>query len=224
MLVRQGALAFELWTGKEAPLDVMREATLAVLNRSEDGKPIKKTGKPPTGKTSVALIGFMGAGKSSIGRALAKKLGKPFVDVDKCIEKKAGKSIAHIFADSGEPAFRELERVITAEVARQAGQVIACGGGVVLNRSNTEALKKNAVLIYLKASEEAIRKRVSPARGKRPLLANGASTESIEILMSARRPLYERAADITLDTSKLGIEAAACEIIERLGEYEGFRF
>ena len=224
MLVRQGGLALELWTGKEAPLDVMREALLAVLNRSENGKPIKKTGKSPQGKTSVALIGFMGSGKSSIGRALAKKLGKPFVDVDRCIEKKAGKSIARIFADSGEPAFRELERVITAEVARQAGQVIACGGGVVLNKSNTDVLRKNAVLVYLKASEEAVRKRVSPARGKRPLLANTNGAKPIEVLMAERRPLYEQAADITLDTSKLGIEAAACEIIERLGEYEGFRF
>jgi shikimate kinase len=224
MLVRQGALAFELWTGKEAPLDVMRQAALAVLNRSEDGKPIKKTGKLSPGKTSVALIGFMGAGKSSIGRALAKKLGKPFVDVDKCIEKKTGKSIARIFADSGEPAFRELERVITAGVARQAGQVIACCGGVVLNKSNTDVLRKNAVLVYLKASEEAVRKRVSPARGKRPLLANTKGAKPIEVLMAERRPLYEQAADITLDTSKLGIEASACEIIARLGEYEGFRF
>jgi len=224
MLVRQGALSFELWTGQTAPLDVMRKAALAALNPAEDYTRPKKTVEKANGKTSVALIGFMGAGKSSIGRALAKKLGKPFVDIDKCIEKKAGKSIARIFADSGEPAFRELERVITAEVARQAEQVIACGGGVVLNRSNTDVLRKNAVLVYLKASEEAVRKRVSPTRGKRPLLANTKGAKPIEVLMAARCPLYEQAADITLDTSKLGIEAAACAIIARLGEYEGFRF
>jgi len=224
MLVRQGALAFELWTGKEAPLDVMRRAALSALNQSEDTKPVKKREKPALEKTSVALIGFMGAGKSSVGRALAKKLEKPFVDVDQLIEKKAGKSIAHIFKEAGEPAFREMERVITAEVARQAGQVIACGGGVVLNRSNTDALKKTAVLVYLKASEEAIRKRVSPTRSKRPLLANTKGAKPIEVLMAERRPLYEQTADVTLDTSKLGIDAAASAIIARLGEYEGFRF
>ena len=94
----------------------------------------------------------------------------------------------------------------------------------MLNRSNTDALKKTAVLVYLKASEEAIRKRVSSSKGKRPLLAGKNGLETIEEMMAARRPLYEEAADITLDTSKLGIEAAADKIIEILGEYEGFRF
>jgi shikimate dehydrogenase len=223
MLVRQGALAFELWTGEQAPLEVMRQSALLALDQSEDTKLIKKTETQTPGKTNVALIGFMGAGKSSVGRALAQKLGKPFVDVDNLIEKKAGKSIARIFAEEGEPAFREMERAVTAEVARKAGQVIACGGGVVLSKSNTDALRKSAVLVYLKASEGAIRKRVSSGRGKRPLLANKDGVKSVEVLMAARSPLYEQAADITLDTSRLGIEATACMIIERLGEYEGFR-
>lgn len=224
MLVRQGALSFKLWTGKEAPLDVMREAALTALNRDKNGKHTRKTKEPSVAKTNVALIGFMGAGKSSIGRALARKLGKNFVDVDKLIEKRAGKSIAHIFKEDGEPAFRELERCATAEAARQTGQVIACGGGVVLNRSNTEALKKNAVLIYLKASEEAVHRRVSASKGKRPLLAGKNGLKTIEEMMTVRRPLYEGSADIMLDTSKLGIEAAVDEIIKKLGEYEGFRF
>ena len=224
MLVRQGGLSFELWTGQEAPLAVMRQAAVSALNHGENDTHPKKTAAKTNVKTNVALIGFMGAGKSSVGRVLAKKLGKNFVDVDKLIEKKAGKSIARIFAEDGEPAFRELERDVTVEVARQAGQVIACGGGVVLNKSNTDALKNTAVVVYLKASEGVIRKRVSSGRNKRPLLANRACADSIEIMMAKRRPLYEQAADITLDTSRLGIEAAAIKIIERLGEYEGFRF
>lgn len=222
MLVRQGALAFELWTGEQAPLDIMRRAALSALSRNEDTKLLKKSGKTIPAKTSVALIGFMGAGKSSVGRALAKKLGKTFVDVDKRIEKKAGKSVVLIFAEDGETSFRKMEKAATAEVARKAGQVIACGGGVVLNKSNIDALKTNAVLIYLKASEAVIHKRVSSGRNKRPLLAGQKGLDTVTDMMAARRPLYEQAADITLDTSRLSIEAAANEIIERLGEYEGF--
>jgi len=203
---------------------VMRQAALDALNPVEDEKHTKKAREPAEAKTSVALIGFMGAGKSSVGWALAKKLEKTFVDVDKRIEKKAGKAVVRIFAEDGEPAFREMEKAVTAEVARKAGQVIACGGGVVLNKSNTDALKKNAVLIYLMASEGAIRKRISSSRGKRPLLAGEKGDEAIEGILAERRPLYEQAADITLDTSRLGIEAAASEIVKRLGEYEPFRF
>jgi shikimate kinase len=87
-----------------------------------------------------------------------------------------------------------------------------------------DSLRINAVLIYLTASDEAIRKRVSSGAGKRPLIASAMHAGAVDILMAARRPLYEEAADITLDTTKLGIEAATGKIIERLGEYEGFCF
>ncbi len=223
MLVRQGALAFELWTGKDAPLDVMRQAALSSLNPVNNNKLGKAKKQAKDIKTSIALIGFMGAGKSSTGRALARKTGKTFVDIDQRIEKRAGKSIARIFTEEGEPAFREMEREVTAEAARKGGQVIACGGGVVLNKTNITALKKNAVMIYLDVSVEAVGKRVASRRVKRPLLANRNSSETIHRLMQSRRPLYEQAADITLDASDLSIEAAADKIIERLGEYEGFR-
>jgi shikimate dehydrogenase len=223
MLVRQGALAFELWTGKDAPLDVMRQAALSSLNPVNNNKLGKAKKQAKDIKTSIALIGFMGAGKSSTGRALARKTGKTFVDIDQRIEKRAGKSIARIFTEEGEPAFREMEREVTAEAARKGGQVIACGGGVVLNKTNITALKKNAVMIYLDVSVEAVGKRVASSRVKRPLLANSNSSETIDRLMQSRRPLYEQAADITLDASDLSIEAAADKIIERLGEYEGFR-
>jgi shikimate dehydrogenase len=218
MLVRQGALALELWTGQPAPVDVMRGAALAALGAGNTPKP--KAG----GKTSVALIGFMGAGKSSVGRVLSKKLNKTFVDIDRRIIKKAGKSIERIFSENGEPAFRDIERETTAEAARRGEQVIACGGGVVLSGANITALRKKAVVIYLDASREPIVSRVTNSKVERPLLANGNPGETIEKLMRIRKPLYEQAADIILDTSELDVEATADRIIERLDKYEGFRF
>jgi shikimate kinase len=221
MLVRQAALAQELWTGEKAPIDVMRRAALSALVTTSPEKTNQAAAAPIQCKTNVALIGFMGAGKSSVGKAVARKMGRPFIDLDTLVEKRAGKSISRIFKEDGEPAFRKLEKAATAEVARKAGQVIACGGGVLLDPSNAAGLKNNAVLIYLKASNEAIRKRVSTGAA-RPLLINSDAGD-ITSLLAARLPLYEKSADITLDTSRLGIERTADKIIERLGEYEGFR-
>ena len=222
MLVRQGALAFELWTGQQAPLDIMRQAALAALN-PESIAPLKSRATKTTAKTSVALIGFMGAGKSSVGRVLAKKTGKTFVDIDRRIEKKAGKTVARIFQEEGEPAFRAMEKAATETACGESGRVIACGGGVVLDRANVDNLKKKAVVVYLKTDGAVIKKRVASGKGKRPLLAEK-GTGAVEALMAVRRPLYEKAADITLDTSRLGIEDAADRIIQILGEYEGFCF
>jgi shikimate dehydrogenase len=221
MLVRQAALALELWSGEKAPLGVMREAALSELNQRKPEPDLKTSGKSTRLKTNIALIGFMGSGKSSVGKALAAKTGKRFIDVDTVVEKRVGKSVSLIFREDGEPAFRNLEKTAVAEAAGKKGVVIACGGGALLDRTNTACLKKNSVLVYLKASNTAIRKRVFFGPGERPLLASDNS--DISALMSARLPGYEEAADITVDTTKLGIKLAAEKIIERLGEYEGFR-
>jgi shikimate dehydrogenase len=223
MLVRQGALSFELWTGKQPPLDVMRNAALTALE-SKRKRTVRGAAAKTNPKTSIALIGFMGAGKSLIGKALAKKLEKTFLDTDALIEKKAGKTIARIFEENGEPAFRQIEREVIDGISNAGGQVIACGGGVVLNLSNVQALKNNAVVIYLRASPSAIHKRVSTGRNKRPLLAGKDGMQKIEALLGARLPLYESAADMLIDTSRTGIESCAEEIIERLREYEDYRF
>jgi shikimate kinase len=166
----------------------------------------------------------MGSGKSSVGLALAKKLKRNLVDIDKLIETKAGKSISRIFKEDGEPAFRETEFGVISEVSRVGDQVIACGGGAILNPNNIKNLKQNAVVIYLQASENTIKKRVSGTRGTRPLLAGTSGLDRIERLMTSRQPLYEAAADIKVDTSKLGIDAAAEEIVNSLREYESFSF
>lgn len=223
MLVRQGALAFELWMGQAAPLDVMRQAALTALG--EDAHKKSEPGESRRVKTSVALIGFMGSGKSSVGRMLAKKLGKPFVDTDARIEKKTGKSIERIFKEEGETAFRQTEKDIATAISGKVGQVISCGGGMVLDPANVSHLKKHAVLVYLKAAPADIKLRVARSKGKsrRPLLS-GTNAAAVDGLLVVRDPIYESSADITLETSGLSVEATAEEIIKRLGEYESFHF
>ncbi len=107
-------------------------------------------------KTNIALIGFMGTGKTAVGRVLAKKLGRKFIEMDGLIEQKAGKSIPEIFQQDGEIAFRELEIEVTKEVAGQQNAVIACGGGVVLNQINIDRLREGGSAVYHTDSPWAI--------------------------------------------------------------------
>jgi len=175
-------------------------------------------------KTNIALIGFMGAGKTAVGKALAKKLNRKFAELDLLIEQKAGKSIPEIFQQDGEIAFRELEIEVTKEIAREKYLVIACGGGIVLNKINIDRLKKESIIVYLTASPSVILKRVSGGRGERPLLKGDNPSSTIEGLLRFRRPFYERAADIKINTSKLDIDSVSEQVISRLNEDECFNF
>jgi shikimate kinase len=167
-------------------------------------------------KTNIALIGFMGAGKTAVGRLLAERLGKGLVELDSLIEQKAGKSIPDIFSQDGEAAFRQLEIEVVGEVAGDDNQVIACGGGVVLNQINVDRLKEGAVVVYLTASPEVILQRVSEDSSVRPLLENKNKEKTVREMLAFRKSLYERAADIEIDTSEMDIEAVAEQIIARL--------
>jgi shikimate kinase len=173
-------------------------------------------------KTNVALIGFMGTGKTAVGRLLAKKLGRKFIELDSVIEKRAGKSIPEIFVEDGEIVFRELEIEATKEVARTKRTVIACGGGVILNRINIDRLKEGAVIVHLTALPSVILKRTLKEAGKRPLLEVENPLATIRELLKFRKPLYERAADTTINTARLDINAVAEQIIDRLNEDESF--
>jgi len=175
-------------------------------------------------KSNIALIGFMGGGKSAVGKALAKKLGKGFVELDSLIEQKAGKSIPEIFQEDGEVAFRELEIEITKEVSREKNLVIACGGGIVLNKINIDRLRKESVIVYLIASPRVILKRIQGMGEERPLLNTPNKALTIRELLAFRKPFYERAADIKIDTSGLDIAAVVEQIISRLKEDEDFSF
>jgi len=172
-------------------------------------------------KASIALIGFMGTGKTVVGKALAEKLGKEFFELDTLIEKKVGKTIPAIFKEDGEIAFREFEIEVIKEVSKERNAVIACGGGVVLNKINIDRLKKEAVIVYLTASPRVILRRTSRDSEGRPLLAIANPALTIRELLRFRRPFYERAADTTVDTSRLNIDSVVTQIIAGIKEYEG---
>jgi len=172
-------------------------------------------------KTSIALIGFMGTGKTVVGKAVAEKLGKDFVELDVLIEQKAGKPISEIFQQDGEVAFRELEIEVIKRVTENKKQVIACGGGVILNKINIDRLKKDSVIVYLTASPKVILERVSDDE-ERPLLQVTNPALTIQELLRFRKPFYEQAADIRIDTSKLDINAVTEQIINKVKQNEDF--
>lgn len=175
-------------------------------------------------KSSIALIGFMGVGKTVVGKALAENLGKEFVELDVLIERKAGKTISQIFEQDGEIHFRELEIEVTRDVSGKKNVIIACGGGIVLNKINIDRLRKECVIVLLTASLGAIIKRISGDGNERPLLKVANKAAHIQRLLKFRQPFYERVADITLSTSRLDIDSVARQIINEVNELEGFDF
>ncbi len=159
----------------------------------------------------VALTGFMGCGKSTVGRLLADALGCPFIDLDEAIVKKTGRPIPAIFEADGERGFRRLEKqVLEQTVAKYAENtaVLALGGGTVTVPGAVGLLQENTLCIYLKASLETIQGRLEGEKQGRPL-----ADDRLAERLSEREPLYEKAAHITLDTDGISPEALVDEII-----------
>jgi shikimate kinase len=171
-------------------------------------------------KSGIALIGFMGTGKTVVGRLLAAKTGQEFLELDAIIEEKAGRSIPEIFRTEGEIGFREREIEAVKEIAHKKNVVIACGGGIVLNKINIDRLRQECAIVCLTASLEVILKRTAGDRGGRPLLDVADRARRVEELLAFRRPYYRRSADITINTSRLRPEKVADKIIEKLEENE----
>ena len=157
-----------------------------------------------------------------VGKVLAKKLGKQFIELDYLIARKAGKPIPEIFGQDGEVAFRELEIEIAKEVSQNKNQVIACGGGLVLNKINIDRLKRDSIIVYLTASPGVILKRVSNSDEERPLLKVTSQAQTIQASLRFRQPFYERAADIRINTSRMNIDSVAGEIIRQVKQDENF--
>ena len=148
----------------------------------------------------VILIGFMGCGKSSVGKALANAMGIPFVDTDGMIEEQAGRKINDIFREDGEEYFRELETSVLKQLlSAQERKVIAVGGGLPVREINREYLKRLGTVVYLLAKVETLTGRLE-GDDTRPMLRGGELKKRIETLMDARGELYGEAADVRVET------------------------
>jgi len=156
----------------------------------------------------------MAVGKSAVGRNLARRLQRRFVDLDRLIEKAEGKKVREIFAVKGEAYFRQLEKQTLAEILRRKGQVIATGGGVVMDEENLDLLRQQATLIGLTASIDTLLARVGNGT-KRPLLKGSGRRQRIEELMLQRESRYTRA-HFTVDTDHLTMAQVVDKIIDRL--------
>ena len=159
----------------------------------------------------VSLCGFMGSGKTTVGRVLADALGCPFMDLDDLIVKKAGKSIPDIFAQDGEPAFRLLEARLLRQTVEKYGEataVLSLGGGAVMTPASALLLHEKTVCIYLRATLDTLLQRLEGQTAGRPL-ADAAMAERL----ASREPVYEKTAHVIIDTDGLSPEEIADEII-----------
>ena len=163
---------------------------------------------------NIVLIGFMGTGKTSVGRLVAKKLGRDFIDVDERIEKEQNRKISEIFEKDGEAAFRRLEKAAISQVASSSNAVITTGGGAVLDADNVSALKQSGLLVCLSASPETIFERVKRS-SHRPLLKGNDRMAEIKKLLAVRKPFYEKA-DMKLETDGLSSEKVAQLLLKEL--------
>lgn len=168
---------------------------------------------------NVVLMGYRGTGKTSVGRLLADRLERPFLDSDELIKASSGKSVREMVAEKGWDFFRQEEKRVVAELSGKDGCIFALGGGVVLDEENVRNLKPKGFFVWLTAEAEKILKRLN-GDGKtleqRPSLAGKDPDEETKSLLKAREPLYAKIADCRVDTSDLSIEEVAAEVLRIL--------
>jgi shikimate kinase len=160
---------------------------------------------------NIALIGFMGTGKTTVGRVLGEMLGYMFADVDQEVESEQGVSIAHIFSELGESYFRLLERDMIKSLSGKRDLIISAGGGAVLDVRNVDEMKRGGLLVCLTAQPEVILRRVQ-GNSSRPLLQVPDPLARIRELMAARQQFYALA-DYTIDTSGLTVKETAAQVM-----------
>ncbi len=172
----------------------------------------------PRGSSGIALVGYRGTGKSTVGRILAERLGRPFADADVEVEALAGRPIRSIFAEEGEPAFRELEaRVLADLAARPGGGVVATGGGAVLLDANRKALRDFGLVIWLSADPDTLAQRLQASRRgveDRPSLTAAGTLAEIADVLEARTPLYREVAHAVIETAGRDVDQVVDEALE----------
>ncbi len=160
---------------------------------------------------NIVLTGFMCTGKTSVGKLLAKKLSYQFVDTDDLIEERVGMKISQIFANYGEPYFRDIESEVVKEVSQKDNLVISTGGGVVLRKTNMDELRKNGIIINLTAKPQTIFNRLKNQPGIRPLLNKPDPLKEIINLLSQREEYYKNC-DLRIETDNISVE----EVVEQI--------
>ncbi len=168
---------------------------------------------------NIVLIGYRCSGKTVVGKAVAERLNRVFIDSDDYLEYKAGRSIERIVDEEGWDYFRALEKKAIDELSGQDNLVIATGGGVVTNEDNIERLKQNGLIIWLKAAAGILKARMDNDQSmgkKRPSLTGQDPVEEIRRVLDQRAPLYEKASDRIIDTGNLSIAQAVNSLIEML--------
>lgn len=167
------------------------------------------------GARSIVLIGMPGCGKSALGRRLAPRLELPFVDVDEEIERAAGKSIKEIFADHGEAYFRDGERRVISRLLATGPQVMASGGGALLNEETRANIRRSGISVWVKADMALLVRRVTK-RNTRPLFEGRDAETVVRDLMQARYPIYAAVADLVVESRDVPHDVIVAEIIEAL--------
>ncbi|MEW8978713.1 MAG: shikimate kinase [Symbiobacterium sp.] len=166
---------------------------------------------------NIVLIGLMGSGKSAVGRLLAERLGRPFVDTDALVEAEAGRPIPAIFAEEGEEGFRRREAEVIRRVAARDGQVIATGGGAVLWAESREALRQGGLVVWLDAPPETLfRRALAQGIAQRPLLAGPDPLGRLRDLAEARQAAYAAAAHVRVSTENRSLHEIVAEIMNIL--------
>jgi shikimate kinase len=206
-----GADAFEVKVYANVGFLYKYSMSDAVIQNGAAATPSVAAVTTALGRRSVVLIGMMGAGKSSIGRRLAARLGLAFVDADTEIEKAAGMSIEEIFSTHGEPYFRAGEARVIARLLDGGPQVLATGGGAFMNAETRVAIRTKGISVWLRAALEVLSRRIK-RRADRPLLKNADPMETLKRLVDERYPVYGEA-DVTVESRDVPHDTIVEEII-----------
>lgn len=161
---------------------------------------------------NIYIVGFMGTGKTSVGKLLAKKTKRQFVDLDELIQLREKRLIADIFTKDGEPYFRRIEKQVLKEVAKEKKFVVACGGGIVINEENIQIMKETGMIICLSTKPQVLLRRIGACK-LRPLLNVANPKKQVELLLKLRAPYYAKA-DKTIDTTRLSIKEVVDKILK----------